>query len=58
VTERLADPSTYADAGRARDLVERHNALRDRADSLTAEREQLRSDLAAAEVDAAPAALR
>jgi ATP-binding cassette subfamily F protein 3 len=56
VTERLADASTYADAARARELVERHNALRDHADALRSERERLAADLAAAEVDATPTA--
>ena len=36
-----------------RDLVERHNALRDRVDSLAADRERLASDLEAAEADPA-----
>jgi ATP-binding cassette subfamily F protein 3 len=58
LTERLADPSTYADAARARDLVERHNGLRDRAAELTAERGRLADALAAAEADAAPVTAR
>jgi ATP-binding cassette subfamily F protein 3 len=58
VTERLADPTTYADAALARDLVERHNTLRDRLDDLGAERERLDAELAAAESDAAPVTSR
>jgi ATP-binding cassette subfamily F protein 3 len=53
VTERLADPSIYADATLVRDLVERHNALRDRVDALAADRTRLAADLEAAEADPA-----
>jgi len=52
LTDRLADPSTYADPTLVRELVERHNALRDRTDALVAERERLAADLAAAEEEA------
>jgi ATP-binding cassette subfamily F protein 3 len=50
-TERLADPSTYADADAVRDLIERHNAARDRAEALAAEWTRLSSELEAAEAD-------
>jgi ATP-binding cassette, subfamily F, member 3 len=56
LTERLADPSVYADANLVRQLVERHNALRDRADGLAADRQRLADELAAAEADPALAA--
>ncbi|MDQ2674198.1 MAG: hypothetical protein M3Y40_06035, partial [Chloroflexota bacterium] len=56
VTEQLADPAVYADATRVRQLVERHNQLRDRADALAAERRRLSDELAAAEADPALAA--
>jgi len=53
LSERLSDPSTYADGALVRDLVERHNDLRDRIDRLAAERESLAVELEAAESDAA-----
>jgi len=53
ITERLGDPSVYADATLVRELVERHNSLRDRVDSLAAERARLAADLEAAEADPA-----
>jgi ATP-binding cassette, subfamily F, member 3 len=53
LSERLSDPSTYADGAIVRDLVERHNDLRDRIDRLAAERENLTVELEAAESDAA-----
>jgi ATP-binding cassette subfamily F protein 3 len=49
VTQRLADPSIYADSNAVRTLVERHNHLRDRTDALAADRERLAADLAEAE---------
>ena len=49
LTERLADPSTYADGALVRDLVSRHNLLRDRTDALARERDRLAAELAAAE---------
>ncbi len=58
VTQRLADPSIYADANAVRTLVERHNHLRDRTDALAADRERLAADLAAAEAEAGPVAAR
>jgi ATP-binding cassette subfamily F protein 3 len=51
VTERLADPSIYADADLVRGLVERHNTLRDRTDALAAERERLSAELHTAEAE-------
>jgi ATP-binding cassette subfamily F protein 3 len=51
VTERLADPSIYADADLVRRLVERHNTLRDRTDALAAERERLSAELRTAEAE-------
>ncbi|HET9417185.1 MAG TPA: ATP-binding cassette domain-containing protein [Candidatus Limnocylindria bacterium] len=56
LTERLADPSVYADANLVRQLVERHNALRDRADGMAADRQRLADELAAADADPALAA--
>ncbi|HEX7172109.1 MAG TPA: ABC-F family ATP-binding cassette domain-containing protein [Candidatus Limnocylindria bacterium] len=53
ITERLADPSVYADATLVRELVERHNQLRDRVDTLEADRHRLTDELAAAEADPA-----
>ncbi|HUH17004.1 MAG TPA: ABC-F family ATP-binding cassette domain-containing protein [Methylomirabilota bacterium] len=50
LTERLADPSTYADGAVVRDLVGRHNLLRDRTDALARERDRLAAELAAAEL--------
>ncbi|HEU5325209.1 MAG TPA: ABC-F family ATP-binding cassette domain-containing protein [Candidatus Limnocylindria bacterium] len=51
LTERLADPSIYADADLVRSLVERHNALRDRTDALASERERLSAELSVAEAE-------
>jgi ATP-binding cassette subfamily F protein 3 len=56
ISERLADPALYADAAAVRELVERHNGLRDRVDALAAERERLTIELATAEAATAPAA--
>lgn len=53
LSERLSDPSTYADGSLVRELVERHNDLRDRIDRLATERETLAAELEAAESDAA-----
>src|SRR6188472_1756167 len=53
LTERLGDPATYADSTIVRDLVERHNELRDRIDRLAYERGRLATELADAERDAA-----
>jgi ATP-binding cassette, subfamily F, member 3 len=47
LTERLADPGVYSDASVVRELVERHNLLRDRAEMLGPERARLADELAA-----------
>ncbi len=49
LTERLADASTYADPALARDLIERYNAARDRAESLATEWARLGEEMALAE---------
>jgi ATP-binding cassette subfamily F protein 3 len=49
VSARLADPTIYADAVLVRRLVDRHNALRDRTEALTTERERMAGDLSRAE---------
>jgi len=49
ITERLADPTIYADASLVRELVGRHNALRDRSETIGPEIDRLRAELAAAE---------
>jgi ATP-binding cassette subfamily F protein 3 len=51
LTERLADPSVYADGEAVRALIERHNAALDRLQALSAERERLTEELTAAEAD-------
>ena len=53
VVERLADPAIYADAALVRELVERHNHLRDRGEELRLELERLETDLAAGEGEGA-----
>jgi chromosome segregation ATPase len=58
LTDRLADPATYGDADLVRQLVERHNASRDRLASLVAERERLGMELARAETDTSPVSSR
>ena len=55
LTERLADPSIYADATLVRDLVERHNTLLDRSAPVTAEVERLAAELGEAEAGAGSA---
>jgi ATP-binding cassette subfamily F protein 3 len=57
-SERLADPSVYADAGLVRDLIERHNAAKDRAESLASEWTRLSAELEAAEAEDALAESR
>jgi ATP-binding cassette subfamily F protein 3 len=49
--ERLADPATYADHHASRELIDRHNAARDRADQLGADWARLTSELEAAEAE-------
>ena len=57
-TERLADPSVYADGALVRDLVERHNTARDRIDELGAEERRLATEIEAAETQDAVGAAR
>ena len=57
-TERLADPSVYADGALVRDLVERHNTARDRIDELGAEERRLAAEIEAAETHDAVGAAR
>ena len=47
--ERLADPSIYTDGSLVRKLVERHNALRDRTETIGPELARLRAELEEAE---------
>jgi ATP-binding cassette, subfamily F, member 3 len=54
-SERLADPTTYGDPARVRDLVARHNAALDRIPALESEERRLVEELEAAEAAAAPA---
>ncbi len=53
LTERLADPSIYAEAATARALIDEYNAARDRADHLAAEWTRLGEELAAVEAQEA-----
>jgi ATP-binding cassette subfamily F protein 3 len=55
LTERLADPAIYADGTLVRELVEHHNALRDRSATAAAEVERLAAELAEADADTAMA---
>jgi ATP-binding cassette subfamily F protein 3 len=56
--ERLADPTVYADAALVRELIERHNAARERADELAAEWTRLSTELEEAEAQDALAESR
>ena len=49
ITERMADPALYADALLVKRLVARHNALRDRTETIGPELMRLRAELAQAE---------
>jgi ATP-binding cassette, subfamily F, member 3 len=49
LSQRLADPSAYADPALVRRLVENHNQVLDRSAALTAERERLADELSTAE---------
>ncbi len=49
VTERLADPSVYADGAAVRDLIARHNTARDLVDSAGADAARLAAELERAE---------
>jgi ATP-binding cassette, subfamily F, member 3 len=51
LTERLADPAAYADAEKAKAMIEEYNAARDRADVLAAEWSRLAEELAAVEAE-------
>ena len=51
MSERLADPATYADHHAFRELIDRHNSFRDRADQLAAEWTRLGTELEAAEAE-------
>ena len=51
MSERLADPATYADHHTFRELIDRHNAFRDRADQLAAEWTRLSTELEVAEAE-------
>ena len=51
LSEQLADPATYADHLSFRELIDRHNEARDRADALAAEHLRLTAEVAAAESD-------
>jgi ATP-binding cassette subfamily F protein 3 len=55
LSERLADPSTYADPEAVRALIERHNAARDRSDRLAAEWTRLAAALEQLEAEPAVA---
>jgi len=52
MSEQLADPATYADHHAFRELIDRHNAARDRAESLATEWSRLSAELEAAEAQA------
>ena len=54
--ERLADASIYTDAALAKDLIERYNAARDKAEKLASEWARLGEELAVAEGDSEAAA--
>jgi ATP-binding cassette subfamily F protein 3 len=51
MSERLADPDTYADHLTFRELIDGHNAAREQADLLAAEWARLSSELEAAEAE-------
>jgi ATP-binding cassette subfamily F protein 3 len=57
-SERLADPSVYGDAALVRELIDRHNDARDRAESLATEWTRLSGELEAAEAEDALAESR
>ena len=54
--ERLADPALYADGSLVRELVDRHNGLRDRTEELARERARLGAELARDEAESEGAA--
>jgi hypothetical protein len=49
LTERLGNPTTYADAALVRRLIEDHNQALDRTATLTSERDRLTAELETAE---------
>ena len=53
LSERLADPATYADHAAFRELIDHHNAVRDRADALGARWATLAADLERADAEEA-----
>jgi ATP-binding cassette subfamily F protein 3 len=53
VSASLADPAVYADGEAVRNLIERHNAARDRGEQLAAEWARLTAELEAAEMESA-----
>jgi ATP-binding cassette subfamily F protein 3 len=55
LTERLADPATYADPELVRGLIERHNATRDLSERLAADWTRLAAELEALEAEPAVA---
>ncbi|HEX6655264.1 MAG TPA: ABC-F family ATP-binding cassette domain-containing protein, partial [Candidatus Limnocylindria bacterium] len=55
LTQRLADPATYADPDLVRQLIEQHNAARDRADTLAAGWTRLAAEVEALEAEPATA---
>jgi ATP-binding cassette subfamily F protein 3 len=55
LSERLADPTTYADPAQVRELIERHNAARDRSDRLAADWARMGAELEALEAEPAVA---
>jgi ATP-binding cassette subfamily F protein 3 len=54
----LADPTTYSDSSLVRDLIDRHNAARDRSERLAGEWTRLSGELEAAEAEDALAESR
>jgi ATP-binding cassette subfamily F protein 3 len=51
MSERLADPATYADHHVFRELIDEHNAARDRSDQVAAEWARLAAELERAEAE-------
>jgi len=51
LSARLSDPATYADHATFRELIDEHNAARDRADALATEWSRLSVELEAAEAE-------
>jgi ATP-binding cassette subfamily F protein 3 len=55
-SDRLSDPTVYANGDAVRDLIEQHNAARDRSEALAAEWTRLSTELEQAEAEDAAAA--